>query len=88
MAGLCEGGNEPPGSLKAKSVLSADYFKRNSQLENLKKKTFGRPRRRREDNIKVDLRKVRHDARNWINLAQDRDQRWSYVREAMDIRVL
>ncbi|KAJ4446079.1 hypothetical protein ANN_12771 [Periplaneta americana] len=34
---------------------------------------FGRPRRRWEDNIKMDLREVRYDGRDWINLAQDRD---------------
>ncbi|KAJ4434039.1 hypothetical protein ANN_16358 [Periplaneta americana] len=35
---------------------------------------LGRPRRRWEDNIKMDLRKVGYDDREWINLAQDRDQ--------------
>ncbi|KAJ4449410.1 hypothetical protein ANN_00809 [Periplaneta americana] len=34
---------------------------------------LGRPRRRREDNIKMDLREVGYDGRDWINLAQDRD---------------
>ncbi|KAJ4444231.1 hypothetical protein ANN_06022 [Periplaneta americana] len=39
------------------------------------KKTFGRPRRRWEDNIKMDLREVGYDGRDWINLAQvDDDQ--------------
>ncbi|KAJ4436010.1 hypothetical protein ANN_18634 [Periplaneta americana] len=32
----------------------------------------GRPRRRWEDNIKMDLREVGYDDRDWINLAQDR----------------
>ncbi|KAJ4446083.1 hypothetical protein ANN_12775 [Periplaneta americana] len=36
---------------------------------------LGRPRRRWEDNIKMDLREVGYDDRGWINLAQDRD-RW------------
>ncbi|KAJ4450796.1 hypothetical protein ANN_02226 [Periplaneta americana] len=39
----------------------------------------GRPRRRWEDNIKMDLRVVRYDDRDWINLAQDRDQWQAYV---------
>ncbi|KAJ4435340.1 hypothetical protein ANN_17951 [Periplaneta americana] len=35
-----------------------------------------RPRRRWEDNIKMDLREVKYDGRNWIrpNIAQDRDR--------------
>ncbi|KAJ4443931.1 hypothetical protein ANN_05720 [Periplaneta americana] len=38
------------------------------------KRPFGRPRRRWEDNIKMDLREVEYDGRKWINLAQDRDR--------------
>ncbi|KAJ4439682.1 hypothetical protein ANN_07810 [Periplaneta americana] len=38
------------------------------------KRPLGRPRRRWED-IKMDLREVGNDDRDWINLAQDRD-RW------------
>ncbi|KAJ4431175.1 hypothetical protein ANN_19772 [Periplaneta americana] len=44
------------------------------------KRSLGRPRRRWEDNIKMDLREVRYVDRDWINLAQDRDQWRSYVR--------
>ncbi|KAJ4431500.1 hypothetical protein ANN_20098 [Periplaneta americana] len=44
------------------------------------KRPLGRPRRRWEDNIKMDLREVGHDGRDWINLAQDRDQWRAYVR--------
>ncbi|KAJ4432459.1 hypothetical protein ANN_21078 [Periplaneta americana] len=38
------------------------------------KKPLGRLRRSWEDNIKMDLREVGYDGRDWINLAQDRDQ--------------
>ena len=38
------------------------------------KRPLGRPRRRWEDNIKMDLRKVGCDPRDWIVLAEDRDQ--------------
>ncbi|KAJ4448726.1 hypothetical protein ANN_00117 [Periplaneta americana] len=38
------------------------------------KRPLGRQRRRWEDNIKMDLREVGYDDRDWINLAQDRDQ--------------
>ncbi|KAJ4445737.1 hypothetical protein ANN_12422 [Periplaneta americana] len=51
------------------------------------KRPLGRPRRRWEDNIKMDLREVGYDGRDWINLAQDRDQWWAYVRAAMNLRV-
>ncbi|KAJ4436507.1 hypothetical protein ANN_16538 [Periplaneta americana] len=51
------------------------------------KRPLGSPRRRWEDNIKVDLREVGYDDRDWINLAQDRDQWWAYVRAAMNLRV-
>ncbi|KAJ4448881.1 hypothetical protein ANN_00272 [Periplaneta americana] len=50
------------------------------------KRPLGRPRRRWEDNIKMDLREVEYDGRDWINLAQDRDQWRVYVRAAMNLR--
>ena len=37
------------------------------------KKTLGRPSRRREDNIKVDLQEVGWGM-DWIDLAEDRDK--------------
>ena len=39
------------------------------------KRTLGRPRRRWEDNIKMDLQKVEGGCEDWMELAQDRD-RW------------
>ena len=47
-----------------------------------------RPRRRWEDNIKMDLMEMGCDARNWMDLAEDRDQRRTYVRAVMNLRVL
>jgi hypothetical protein len=35
---------------------------------------LGRPRRKWEDNIKMDLREIGIDGVNWIQLAQDRVQ--------------
>ncbi|KAJ4449908.1 hypothetical protein ANN_01315 [Periplaneta americana] len=37
------------------------------------KRPFRRPRRRWEDTIKINLREVGYDGRDWINLAQDRE---------------
>ena len=45
-----------------------------------RKKPFRRPRRRWEDNIKVDLRKVGCDPGEWIDLPEDRGQWRAYVR--------
>jgi hypothetical protein len=38
------------------------------------KRPLGRPRRRWEGDIKMDLREIGWDDMNWINLAQDSDQ--------------
>jgi hypothetical protein len=37
------------------------------------KMPLGRPRRRWEDNIKMDLQKVEGGREDWMELAQDRD---------------
>jgi hypothetical protein len=37
------------------------------------KRSLGRPRRKWENNIKVDLRKMGWDGMDWIDLAQDRE---------------
>ena len=51
------------------------------------KRPLGRPRRRCEDNIKMDLRELGCDARDWIALAEARDQWRAYVRAVMNLRV-
>jgi hypothetical protein len=38
------------------------------------KRLLGRPRRRRVDNIKIDLREIGWDGVDWNDLAQDTDQ--------------
>jgi hypothetical protein len=47
----------------------------------------GRPRRRWEDNIKMDLREIVIDRVNWIQLAQDRVQWRAFVNTVMNPRV-
>jgi hypothetical protein len=37
-------------------------------------RSLGRPRRRWEDNIKMNLRETGWEGMDWIHLAQDRDQ--------------
>jgi hypothetical protein len=46
-----------------------------------------RPRRRWEDNIKMDLREVGWGGMDWINLAQDRDRWPALVSAVMNLRV-
>jgi hypothetical protein len=52
------------------------------------KRPLGRPRRRWVNNIKMDLREVGWDVRDWIDLAQDRDRWRAYVNAVMNLRVL
>jgi hypothetical protein len=51
------------------------------------KRPLGRPRRRWEDNIKLDLRGIGIDGANWIQLAQDMVQWWAFVNTVMNLRV-
>jgi hypothetical protein len=51
------------------------------------RRPLGRPRRRWEDYIKMDLREVGWGGMNWINLAQDRDRWRAVVNAVMNLRV-
>jgi len=51
------------------------------------KRPFGRPRRRWEDNIKMDFQEVRCGGIDWIELAQDRDRWRALVNAVMNLRV-
>jgi hypothetical protein len=51
------------------------------------KRPLGRPRRRWEDNIKVDLQEVGCGGMDWIGLGQDRDRWWPIVNAVMKLRV-
>jgi hypothetical protein len=47
----------------------------------------GRPRRRWEDNIKMDLREIGFGDVDWTQLAQDRDMWRALVNTVMNLRV-
>ena len=51
------------------------------------KRPSGRPRHRWEDNIKMDLKKIVINTRNWIDSAQDRDYWRAIVNAALNLRV-
>jgi hypothetical protein len=51
------------------------------------KRPLGRPRRRWVDNIKMDLREIRWDGMDWIDLAQDKDQWRALVKAVVNLRV-
>ena len=51
------------------------------------KRPLGRPRRRWEDNIKMDIQEVGCWSMDWIELAKDRDRLWALVNTVMNIRV-
>jgi hypothetical protein len=51
------------------------------------KRPLGRPRRRWQDNIKLDLRETEIDGANWFQLAQDRVQWQAFVNTVMNLRV-
>jgi hypothetical protein len=51
------------------------------------RRPLGRPRRRWEDNIKMDLREVGWGGADWIDLAQDRDRWRALVYTVMNLRV-
>jgi hypothetical protein len=51
------------------------------------KRPLGRPRRTWVDNIKMDIREIGWDGRDWIELAQDRDQWRALVNTVMNLRV-
>jgi hypothetical protein len=51
------------------------------------KRPLRRPRRRWEDDIKMDLGEIGIDGANWIRLAQDRVQWRAFVNTVMNLRV-
>jgi hypothetical protein len=51
------------------------------------KRSLGSPRRRWEDNIRMDLREIGIDGANWIQLAQDRFKWPAFVNTVMNLRV-
>jgi hypothetical protein len=51
------------------------------------RRPLGRPRRRWEDNIKMDLREIGFGDVDWVHWAQDRDRWRALVNTVMNLRV-
>ena len=52
------------------------------------KRPLGRPRRRWEDNIRMDLEERGINAGNWVDSAQDRNFWRALVNAALNLRIL
>ena len=51
------------------------------------KRPIGRPRHRWEDNIRMDLKEIGFNTRNWADSAHDRDYWRALVNVALNLRV-
>jgi hypothetical protein len=51
------------------------------------KKPLGKPRRRWEDNIKMDLQEVGCEGMDWVDLIKDRDRWRTFVNAVMNLRI-
>ena len=52
-----------------------------------RKKALGRPRRKRENNIKMGIQEMGWGNMDWIAMAQDRDKWGAVVNAVMNLRV-
>ena len=52
-----------------------------------RKRLVGRPRRRWEDNIKMNLREIDINMKNWVDWVQDRDYWRALVNWTLNLRI-
>ena len=51
------------------------------------KRPLGRPRRRWKDNIRMDIKEIGINTRNWVDSAQDKDYWRALVNTALNLLV-
>ena len=51
------------------------------------KRLLGRPRSRWKDNIRMDLKEIGNNTRNWVDSARDRDYWRALVNAALKLRI-
>jgi hypothetical protein len=51
------------------------------------KRPLGRPSRRKEDNIKMNLRQIGWGNIDWVNLAPDRNRWWALMNTVMNLLI-
>jgi hypothetical protein len=66
------------------SLSVVPYMPGSSNLRGMRQ--LGRPRRRWEHNIKMDLQEVGCGGMDWIGLAEDRDRWWALVNIVVNLR--
>jgi hypothetical protein len=77
----------PPGGnpISVKYIISYVYRVLVGKPEG--RRPLGRPRRRWEDNVRMDLQEVGCGCEDWIGLAQDRDRWPTLVSVVRNLRV-
>ena len=73
--------------MKKSRVSYLAIFSIIAMLLQLGKRPLGRPRRRWEDNIRMDLEEIGINAGNWVDSAQNRDYWRALVNAALNLRV-
>jgi hypothetical protein len=49
---------------------------------------LGKPWRRSEDNIRMDLKEIGNNTRNWVDSSQNRDYQRALVNIALNLRIV
>jgi hypothetical protein len=84
------------GIIKSRRIRGAGHVARMGKKKNAyrilvekpeAKRPLGKPRRRSEDNIRMDLREIGWGGMDWTRLAQDRDRWRALVKTVMNLRV-